>query len=190
MDESIGIPESHLEHMAHATRESGGLIKWIAIFTAVISTIGALVGRQAEEIANSAILLKNEAALKKTEAADQWNYYQAVSTKSHLAELAMTLVPADKRQPYADKIKKYEAQKTDIKQQADKLEALSATANAESALLAGPRGNYMYALALLQVAITVVSVTVLTRQRWLFGVAIVLSVVGLVTAGLAFLGTP
>jgi Domain of unknown function (DUF4337) len=189
MDESIGIPEGHLEHLAHAARESGGLVKWIAIFTAVISTIGALVGRQAEEIGNSAIL-KNEAALKKTEAADQWNYYQAVSTKSHLAELAMTLVPADKRQPYADKIKKYEAQKTDIKQQADRLEALSAKANAESTLLSVPRGNYMYALALLQVAITVVSVTVLTRQRWLFGVAIVLSVVGLVTAGIAYLGTP
>jgi hypothetical protein len=190
MDESIEIPEGHLDHMAHATHERGGLIRWIAIFTAVISTIGALIGRQAEEIANSAILLKNEAALKKTEAADQWNYYQAVSTKGHLAELAMALVPPDQRPPFADKIKKYEAQKTDIRRQADKLEALSAKANSDSAALSGPRGNYMYALALLQVAISVVSVTVLTRQRWLFGVAIVLSVVGLVTAGIAYLGTP
>ena len=72
--------------------------------------------------------------------------------------------------------------------QADKLEALSAIANANSAALSGPRGRYMYALALLQVAISVVSVTLLTRQRWLFGVAIVLSVVGLVTAGVAYLG--
>ncbi len=112
---------------------AAGLVRWIAIFTAVISTIGALIGRQAEEIANSAILLKNEAALKKTEAADQWNYYQAVSTKGHLAELAMSLVPTDQRPPFADKIKKYEAQKTDIRRQADKLEALSAKANAESA---------------------------------------------------------
>lgn len=190
MDESIEIPESHLEHIAHAAHDSGGLVRWIAIFTAVISTVGAVIGRQAEEIANSAILLKNEAALKKTDAADQWNYYQAVSTKSHLAELAMALVPADQRPPFADKIKKYEAQKTDIRRQADKLEALSAKANADSAALSGPRGSFMYALALLQVAISVVSVTVLTRQRWLFGVAIVLSAVGLVTAGIAYFGMP
>jgi Domain of unknown function (DUF4337) len=191
MAEGIEIPEGHQEHLENATHEGGGrLIHWIAIFTAIISTLGAVIGHEAEEIANSAILLKNEASLKKTDAADQWNYYQAVSTKGHLMELAMSLVPEAQRPPFADKIKKYEAQKTDIKAQADKLEAQSAKANAESAALATPRGNYMYALALLQVAISVVSVTVLTRQRWLFGVAITLSAVGLITACIAFLGTP
>ena len=187
MDESIEIPEGHYERMAHAVHESGGLVRWIAIFTAVVSTAAALIGHQAEEIANSAILLKNEAALKKTEASDQWNYYQAVSTKSHLAELAMALVPADQRAPFAEKIKKYEAQKTDIRRQAEKLEGLSAKANASSSAMSGPRGRLMYGLALLQVAISVVSITVLTRQRWLFGVAILLSAVGLVTAGIAYL---
>ena len=187
MDESIEIPEGHFEHMAHAAHEGGGLVRWIAIFTAVVSTVAALIGHQAEEIANSAILLKNEAALKKTEASDQWNYYQAVSTKSHLAELAMALVSPDQRPPFAEKIKKYEAQKTDIRRQAEQLEALSAKANVTSSALSGPRGRLMYALALLQVAISVVSVTVLTRQRWLFGVAILLSTVGLVTAGIAYL---
>ena len=196
MAEGIEIPEGHqehLEHAAHGEQEHGGrnsLVHWIAIFTAIISTIGAVIGHEAEEIANSAILLKNEAALKKTDAADQWNYYQAVSTKSHLMELAMSLVPEAQRPPFAAKIKKYEAQKVDIKKQADNLEAQSAKANKDSAALATPRGNYMYALALLQVAISVVSVTVLTRQRWLFGIAIALSVIGLFTAGIAFIGTP
>jgi hypothetical protein len=190
MAEGIEIPEGHQEHLEHAAHEGGGLVRWIAIFTALISTVGAVIGHEAEEIANSAILLKNEAALKKTDAADQWNYYQAVSTKGHLMELAMSLVPADQRPPFADKIKKYEAQKTDVKKAADGLEAQSAKANAESAALATPRGNYMYALALLQVAISVVSVTVLTRQRWLFGIAIAMSVLGLATAGYAFYLTP
>lgn len=191
MAEGIEIPEGHQEHIEHVAHEGGGgLVRWIAIFTAVISTVGAVIGHQAEEIANSAILLKNEAALKKTDAADQWSYYQAVSTKSHLMELAMSLVPADQRPPFADKIKKYEKQKDEIQKQANKLEAESAKANRDSAALAPPRGNYMYALALLQVAISVVSVTVLTRQRWLFAIAIALSVIGLATAGVAFMGTP
>lgn len=190
MAEGIEIPEGHQEHLEHASHEGWGLVRWIAIFTAVISTAGALIGHQAEEIANSAILLKNEASLKKTDAADQWNYYQAVSTKGHLMELAMSLVPEAQRAGFADKIKKYEAQKTDIKAVADKLEAQSAKANEESAALAVPRGNFMYALALLQVAISVVSVTVLTRQRWLFMIAIAMSVIGLGTAGYAFYLTP
>ncbi len=183
MAEALEIPE--LPEAGHGS-ERFSLVRWIAIFTAVISTLGAVIGHQAEEIADQALLLKNEAGLKKTDAADQWSYYQAVSTKSHLMELAMTLVPENQRTPFADKITKYEAQKTDIKAQADKLEAASAKANADSAALAAPRGNYMYALALLQVAISVVSVTVLTRQRWLFVVALALSAVGLVIAGLAY----
>lgn len=189
MSEGIEIPEGHMEHLQHHAHE-GGLVRWIAIFTAVVSTLGAIIGHEAEEIGNHAILLKNEAAIIKTDATDKWNYYQAASTKGHLMELAMTLVPPDKRAPFAEKIKKYDAQKVAIKAQADKLEAASAKANAESALLAGPRGNYMYALALLQVAISVVSVTLLTRQRWLFAMAMVLSLVGLGTAGYAFWLTP
>ncbi|MGH6990354.1 MAG: DUF4337 domain-containing protein, partial [Stellaceae bacterium] len=180
------MPKEHLQHHSH----EGGLVKWIAIFTAVISTIGAIIGHEAEEIANKAILLKNESVLIKTDAADKWNYYQAVSTKGHVMELGMDLVPLDRRPPYAAKIKKYDAQKREIKIVADKLDAASAKANKESAALAGPRGNYMYALALLQVAISVVSVSLLSRQRWLFAMAILLSLVGLGTAGYAFMLTP
>jgi Domain of unknown function (DUF4337) len=179
------MPEPE-EEKGRGHHDPGGLIRWIAIFTAVISTLAALIGHQAEEIANDAILLKNEAGLKKTEASDQWNYYQAVSTKSHLMELAMTLAPEAQRAPFADKIKKYETQKDDIKAEADKLEADSAKANKESLSLSVPRGNYMYALALLQVGISVVSVTVLTRQRWLFGIALAFGVIGVGIAGYTF----
>jgi len=189
MSEGVEVPEGHMEHLQHHAHE-GGMVRWIAIFTAIISTVGAIIGHEAEEIANKAILLKNESVLIKTDAADKWSYYQAVSTKGHLMELALTLVPAEKRAPFADKIKKYEAQKGEIKAQADQLEARSAKANSESAALGDPRGNYMYALALLQVAISVVSVTLLTRQRWLFGIAILLSAIGLGTAFYAMLITP
>jgi len=185
-----GINEAAAEHgeaaVSHHHHEAGGLVRWAAISTAIIATLAALIGHEAEEIANDAILLKNEASLKKTEAADQWNYYQAVSTKSHLMELAMTLTPENQRAPFADKIKKYESQKNDIKADADKLEAASQKANNESAALGVPRGNYMYALALLQVAISVLSVTVLTRQRWLLGIAIAFGAIGFGIAGYAF----
>ena len=176
----------HVPHTAHQGAAEGGLGRWVAIFTAIAATLGALIGHQAEEIANKAILLKNEAVLRKTDAADQWSYYQAVSTKSHLSELALTLTPEAERAALADRIAKYEKQKTEIKAAADKLEEDSAKANASSAALAVPREKYMYGLALLQIAISVGSVTVLTGQRWLFFIALAGGILGLVAAGLAY----
>jgi len=181
-EHGVEIPHEHGGHGA------GGLARWVAIFTAIVATLGALIGHQAEEIANKAILLKNEAVLKKADAADQWAYYQAVSTKSHLMELAMALAAADKQAGFADKIAKYEQQKTEIKGKADALETASAKANDDSVALGVPRERYMYALALIQIAISVGSVTVLTGQRWLFAIALGGSLLGLAMAGLALLG--
>lgn len=78
-------------HIPHQHGVESGLAKWVAIFTAIVATMGGIVGHEASHVANDAILYKNEAVLKKTDAANQWAYYQAVSTKSHLMELA-TLV--------------------------------------------------------------------------------------------------
>lgn len=175
----------HVPHGEHHAPE-GTLGRWVAIFTAVVATLGALIGHEAGEIANKAILLKNEAVLKKTDAADQWSYYQSVSTKSHLSELALSLAADEKRAALGDKIAKYERQKEEIKAKADKLEEASANADAMSAELARPRERYMYGLALLQIAISVGSVTVLTGQRWLFAVALAGSLGGLIAAALAY----
>lgn len=161
------------------------MARWVAIFTAIAATCAALIGHQAEEIANHAILVKNEALLKKTDAADQWAYYQSVSTKSHLMELAMTLVEESKQAPFKDKIAKYEQQKDEIKAKADALEAASTKANDESSALGIPREKLMYALALLQIAISIGSVTILTNQRWLFALALFGGVAGVATAGFA-----
>ena len=42
-------------------------------------------------------LYKNESAIKKTEASNQWNYYQAKSSKQNLAELAVELAPEPRK---------------------------------------------------------------------------------------------
>ena len=59
----------------------------IAVMTAIMATIGALISYEASVTLGEAILSKNEAAIKKTEAADQWNFYQAKSNKQNLAEV-------------------------------------------------------------------------------------------------------
>jgi len=57
-------------------------------------------------------------------------------------------------------------------EKANALEKQVDAADAKSAALREPRRNLFLALALFQIAISVAGVTVLSRQLWLFGVAI------------------
>ena len=70
-------------------------------------------------------LYKNNAAIKKTEAANQWSYFQSKSTKQNLSELALELSPGAKKEFYESEIKRYKQEKAEIKVNAEKLEALS-----------------------------------------------------------------
>ena len=60
--------------------------------TAILATIGALFSYMGGATQANAGLFKNNAAIKKTEASNQWNYYQAKSSKQNMAELALAVV--------------------------------------------------------------------------------------------------
>ncbi len=83
-------PHDHeVEHVA----QHGGdnFTSRIAVLTAVLSTVGAIFGYMGGHSQNAALLYKNDAAIQKTAASNQWNYYQAKSNKQNLAELSVTL---------------------------------------------------------------------------------------------------
>src|SRR5258708_16052201 len=84
-----GAHEHAVEHEAH----KGGLGQQVAIFSAVLATIGAVVSFLGGHTQNEALYHKNEAVLFKTQASNMWNYYQAKSTKQNLAEFAAGLAP-------------------------------------------------------------------------------------------------
>ena len=177
----------HVPH--HHEKPVRGLVQWVAIFTAVMATVGAVVGHEATETANKAILLKNDAVLKMAKANDQWAYYQAVSTKIHLMELSKEIAPASAtaRQKAEEKLAKYNTQKQEIEAKAKELESQVEKDNAKSASFALPRQQLGFSLALLQIAISVASVTVLTERKWLFGVALLSAAGGVVYWLLAFI---
>lgn len=161
--------EVHVPHHPHGPER--GLTQWVAIFTALMATFGAIVGHEASETANEAILLKNEAVLKKAEASNQWAYYQQVSTKAHIMELAKALTPEAKHTGYDVNLAKYAKQKEEIQTKANEFEAQVKIADGKSSALRQPRLNFAFALTLLQIAISVASVTILTGRVWLFAVA-------------------
>ena len=100
-------------------------------------------------------LFKNNAAIKKTEASNQWNYFQSKSTKQSLAEVSRDLTVADaEKAKYQAKIDRYEKEKAEIKAVAEKLEAESTDWD-QQAVDAGMHQHHRWAQAttVLQVAI-------------------------------------
>lgn len=162
--------EEAVHEAAHSAHHQKGhsLNQWVAIFTALIAALGAMVSYQGTNLMNEVLLYKNEAVLKKANATDAWNYYQAVSTKAHLMELAVSLGKPDQVDEFKQKISKYQEQKTKIQQQADALDKESTMANAKSQQLNRPHHDLEIAMIFFQIAISLASITALTGRRWLF----------------------
>lgn len=163
-------PHDHeVEHVAH----HGGdrLTSSLAVLTAVLSTIGAIFGYMGGHSQNSALLYKNEAAIQKTAASNQWNYYQAKSNKQNLAELSVSLTTGTEREKYLQAVERYKQEKDEIKAAAEKLEATAKEADRASEAEMHVHERWALATTLLQIAIALAAITLLTRKRWLlFGV--------------------
>lgn len=118
----------HDHEVEHVTQHGGdSFTSRLAVLTAILSTIGALFGYMGGHSQNSALLFKNEAAIQKTSASDQWNYYQAKSNKQNLAELSLTLTSGEAQEKFRQSL----------------------------------------ATTLLQIAIALSAITLLTRKRWM-----------------------
>ena len=87
MGEEFEVKGPH-EEVLEGGEAGKGFNNQIAVMTAIMATLGALLSYEASFTLSEAIMMKNEAAIKKTEAANQWNYYQAKSSKQNIAELA------------------------------------------------------------------------------------------------------
>ena len=186
-------PHDHeLEHAAQnghgGDEKSSGMIAQIAVVTAVIATVGALFSYMGGATQANAGLYKNNAAIKKTEASNQWNFFQAKSTKQSLAEVSrdLTLVDGDKAK-YQAKIERYEKEKTDIKIAAEKLEAESGAWDKSSDEQMHQHHRWAQATTVLQVSIALAAIALLTRKRWLEYAMFALAGVGVVIGALASL---
>ena len=151
------------------------------------STVGAIFGYMGGHSQNAALMFKNEAAIQKTAASNQWNYYQAKSSKQNLAELSVTLTQGEARQKFEQAIDRYKQEKEEIKAEAEKLEAASKVAEDKSAAEMHVHERWALATTLLQIAIALSAVTLLTRKRWLLGAVYGSTALGLVTGVLGYL---
>jgi predicted RNA-binding Zn ribbon-like protein len=180
-----GPHEHELEHAAQ--HEPKGLAGQLAVATAVIATVGAIFSYMGGATQANAGLYKNDAAIKKTEASNQWNYYQAKSSKQNLSELAIELAPESRKTFYADEIKRYKAEKAEIKLAAEKLEAEAKAWDDKSGEQMHQHHRWAQATTALQVAIAMAAIALLTKRKWLEYGVFALSGIGVALGALAWL---
>jgi hypothetical protein len=180
-------PHDHaLEHQAQ--HEPDGMAGQLAVITAVLATVGAIFSYMGGATQANAGLYKNNAAIKKTEAANQWNYYQAKSSKQSLAELAQALVALPEKQAfYAKEAERYKGEKADIQKQAQALEDESRQWDERSDEQMHEHHRWAQATTVLQVSIALAAIALLTKRRWLEWGTLALGGVGTVMGGLAWL---
>ena len=167
---------------------SGGMINQIAMFTAIIATVGAIFGYMGGATQANAGIYKNNAAIKKTEASNQWNYFQSKSTKQSLAEMSRDLATKDEdRAKYQAKVDRYEKEKNEIKAVAEKLEAEATAWDKQSDEQMHQHHRWAQSTTVLQVSIALAAIALLTKKRWLEFAMIIAGGAGVIVGGLAAL---
>ncbi len=157
----------HDHAVEHGSQSGDNFASRIAVMTAVLSTVGALFSYSGGATQNDAMLMKNAAAIKKTEAANQWNYYQAKSNKQNLAELSVSLSPDANKAKYQQDVERYRAEKAEIKAAAEKLEAESRAFEQKSDEAMHLHHRWAQAMTAVQIAISLAAISLLTRKKWL-----------------------
>jgi hypothetical protein len=179
-------PHDHeIEHVA----QHGGdnFTSRIAVLTAVLSTVGAIFGYLGGHSQNAALLHKNDAAIQKTAASNQWNYYQAKSNKQNLAELSVVLTHGDEQEKFKQAIERYKKEKEEIKLEAEKLEAEAKASDQHSNQEMHVHERWALATTLIQIAIALSAITLLTRKRWMLVGVYGASVLGVVAGIMGYL---
>jgi len=177
-------PHDHaVEHAAHG---GDGFSNNIAVMTAILATVGAAFGYLGGATQNDAALFKNNASIDKTQAANSWNYYQAKSSKQNLAELIMTLPGVDPKR-YETEVARYKSEKEGIKKEAEKWEESSKEWNHKSDEAMHQHHQWALATTAEQIAISLAAITLLTRKKWMMGLAYGVAAVGIALGAFAWL---
>jgi hypothetical protein len=182
MSEEFHVHGPHDHEVEHQAEHGDPFAGRIAVMTAIFATIGAMFGYMGGATQNDALMYKNDAAIRRAEASDQWNFYQAKSNKQNLAELGVTLTTGEQQARYQSEVARYKKEKDEIMPEAKKLEEQASAAELRSEASMHVHHRWAQATTLIQIAIALAAITILTRNRGLlvagYGVAAAAVAVG------------
>ena len=168
--EETEVPLEHLHEEIHHHAEHGGgkWISWVALSTAVLAAIAALLsGNRA-----------NEAMMKQIESSDQWAFYQAKGIKAAVLDAKMTLGGSANDQD-REKAAKYSEEQSEIQKEAREKETEAKQNFQQHEVFA--RGVILF-----QIAIAVAAISALTRRRRYWMMSMILGAIGCIFLALGF----
>jgi hypothetical protein len=189
-DDGFHVHGPHDHELEHASAHGGGgnsMTSQIAVCTAVIATVGAIFAYMGGLTQANAGLYKNNAGIKKTEASNQWNFFQAKSTKQSLTEFARDLSPQERKPDLQEKVGRYEQEKAEILLVAKELEKESLDWDEKSEQQMHQHHRWAQATTALQVSIALAAMALLTRRKWLEWGMLGVAGIGVVVGALAAL---
>jgi len=189
-----GVHDHAVEHAAHGGHGEGhgggdSLGGRIAVLSAVLATLGALMSFAGGDTQAKAQFYKNDAAITKTKANDQWGYYQAKGVKGNLATFGASLSSKEDRiEFYKGEAERYKKEQAEIKAEAEKLEREVVELDKRSAEEMHQHHRWALGATAMQIAIALSAIALLSRKTWLlYGVGLV-AAIGLAFGGMALAG--
>ena len=188
-EDGFHVHGPHDHEMEHATEHGDvhSMTGQLAVITAILATVGAMFSYMGGATQADAALAKNDAAIRKTEASDQWNFYQAKNARQSIAEVALDIVPPERRDAYTKAIEKYKADKDPIMEKAKELEKEATAFDEQSEKLMHQHHRWAAATTFIQISIALAAIALLTKRRWLEWGTLGVAGVGIVVGVLAFL---
>jgi Domain of unknown function (DUF4337) len=191
MPEEIEIDTDKLREVIdeEMEKESGDLLRKIALTTALFAAFAAIASLQAGGTVNEALALKTEATQLQAQASDQWAYYQAKGIKGVVLEAQKNSLLAFDKTPSAEtekNIARYADEQKEAKLKSEELEKQRDEKGREADELIHQHHYYAFSVALLQVAIALGAVAALTRKRLAWFGSAALGLIGAGVFGYAF----
>ena len=206
MPDEIEVPLEHAqEHIEKAheeahgqgagkEKEKEGWTRFIAVITAILAVVAAIGALRSGLLVNEALLAKNDEISLRTQATDQWSYYQAKSIKGVVYETTLTLLPPGSPEVARSRaeVARYEREQKDIEAKAETLERNADVKDAVSARDMDRHHIFAFSVSLCQIAIALSAIAALTRSRriWVFGLAAGLAGVAALVGGFFGLHLP
>lgn len=170
-------------HEAGEHHEDNRFLLPVAVTLSILAVLVAIATLLGHRAATEELILQNKAT-------DQWSLFQAKNIRAHemasVADMLETFTPVDKekadtlRQKYQGEAERYDKEKGEASEEAKRLEA-------ERDLVEHREDRYDGGEVILEIALIVCSLTLLTKRRIFWFAGIGLGLVGLLVTATGFL---
>jgi len=156
--------------------------KYTAVSLVFIAVLAAVATQWSGKYSGKVLVELNNSTYKQAQASDQWSYYQAKSIKQNLYEAVSEVAgksaatngehEAQALAAFNAKVAKYEAEKKEIKQNAEQLEKQRDDSRAVATSASQKGGGMGLAIAIFQISIALASICMVTKKPPLWYVSL------------------